>query len=152
MKNIWKVMAAMMVIALPFIVSSCSSDDEDNGPWTLTYFWQLENVNRDVEPAQLAALGEALISIENQMVSAYKTAGFKFGEKNNVFSIEITTNDDLTILRQDSKVGDVFTKLAESAAFQEAVNKLEGEPKMYIWRDGKEIIQHINVKIPVPAQ
>ena len=86
------------------------------------------------------------------MIDAYKNAGFKvekIDDGNRLqISIELTTKDDLTILRQDSKVSDVFTKLAESAAFQEAANKLDGDPKMYIWRDGKEIIQHINIKIP----
>ena len=40
MKNIWKVLAAMMVVALPFMVAACSSDDDDDkGPKEQTFTW-----------------------------------------------------------------------------------------------------------------
>ncbi len=44
MKNILKVLAAMLVVALPFVVASCSSDDDDDkGPKQQTFAWSYEN-------------------------------------------------------------------------------------------------------------
>ncbi len=149
MKNIWKVMAAMMVIALPFIVSSCSSDDEDNGPWTLTYFWRLEGVDLNSIPvAQLSEVASALTNIDDQIAKAYQAANFKTNLTEKQFSVEITKNDDITIGLKDSDANNVFMKLVSSDAFQDQLDKITvGEPKMYIWRDGKEIIPHMSIKI-----
>lgn len=155
MKNIWKVLAAMMVIALPFIASSCSSDDEDNGPWTLTYFWRLEGVDLNSIPvAELSQVAAALTNIDAQIAKAYQAASFKADATLKQFSIVITTNDDITIGRNDSKANTVFMDLVSSDAFQDELEKITvGEPKMYIWRDGKEIIPHMSIKMdrPKPA-
>ena len=148
MKNIWKVLAAMMVIALPFVVSSCSSDDDDNGPWTLTYNWKWENVDfTNITPDSLYLVAStARVNINNQIANAYKNAGFQVNSNEYQFSIVITTNDDLTIAQNDLTAQTTFTNLAITPAFQEQVKKIPGDPKMYIWRDGKEIIQHISIK------
>ena len=155
MKNFWKVLAAMMVIALPFIASSCGSDDEDNGPWTLTYFWRLEGVDLNSIPVdQLSDVAAALKNIDDQISQAYQAKGFKTDVAQKQFSVVITTNDDITIGLQDSKANTTFMELVANPAFQAQLAKITvGEPRMYIWRNGKEIIPHLSIKIaPQPAQ
>ena len=43
MKSIFKIMMAMVVFCLPLALVSCGDDDDDNGPKTTTYSWELKN-------------------------------------------------------------------------------------------------------------
>jgi hypothetical protein len=69
MKNIWKVLAAMMVVALPFMVAACSSDDDDYsyvqefgdnnnkenfiGTWHLLHYYTGWGIKEDYEAGEV---------------------------------------------------------------------------------------------------
>lgn len=148
MKNFWKVLAAMMVIALPFIASSCGSDDEDNGPWTITYYWKFLNLNIDQIPDdEQGVVIAARTSITNYINAAYETAGFKVDKNEKTFSKVITVNDEKTINQLDELVMSTLLDLKRTSKdFQEASDKLPNNTTLQVWRNGKYIFENQSLK------
>ena len=83
MKNIWKILAAMMIVALPFTFASCGGDDEEETP-TLTYVWELKNVSIDKVPeSQQATVINARTQINKMIADAYRSATVETPESKN---------------------------------------------------------------------
>lgn len=89
-KNLWKILAALMVIALPFVVASCGNDDEDNGPKTYTYSWLLQNTTLPGTPttAERQAALAAEDAVNTLLAAEFTKRGFTVDKNAQTFKVE----------------------------------------------------------------
>ena len=125
MKNIWKVLAAMMVVALPFIVGSCSSDDDDS----YNYTWELQGIDynniKDDEGkiAAIRATSEVQKSISNMINSVLKMKStVEIENYRGTLTFEPTQEIDLQ--EYNAEIMIAFFNLRKSDAFKAIVKDL----------------------------
>ena len=101
-KNLWKILAALMVIALPLVVTSCKKD-EDKGPKTYNYSWTLQNTTLPGTPtvAEEEAAIAAKKSINALFAAEFRKRGFLDADATSQ-TFSVTTEDD--VADWDSKV------------------------------------------------
>jgi hypothetical protein len=138
MKNIWKVLAAMMVVALPFVVSSCGSDDEDNGPWDYNYSWTMTETNLPGNPTaaekQAALAAEATLS--QNLAAAFQKQGFSVDVNKQTFT-KAQTTDAVSIWDSKAKSAVYAVKGVEN--YLESVEALPASARLIVRRGGDEI-------------
>lgn len=145
-KILWKIVAAVVIIALPFALASCSKDEEkvDNGPWKFSYKWSVDGLLLDkiTDDEVLNATIKARGEINKLIASAFE--GEKFIDvdiTNKTFTTpELTVNDDSKRNEWDAKVKRAWSNLQPSNDFQDQLKLLpeDQNPTLTIWRIGKE--------------
>lgn len=138
MKNLWKIMAAMLVIALPFVVASCGDDDEEQGPITYTYSWTLEGV----EPASNATLQERQNNLNAQAaITALIVQEFtkrEFTVDATAQKLTISTEENIT--DWDNKVKRAVSTIKGTDELAAAAEALPEKAKIVIKRDKLTIV------------
>ena len=133
MKNLWKIMAAMLVIALPFVVAACGDDDEEPQPVTYTYRWTLENVDlpsgSTVEQRQAALNAQSAINV--LIVQEFTTRKFTVDATSQ--KLTVTTMDN--VADWDDKVKRAVSTLKGMDALAEAAEALPNDAKIVVKRD-----------------
>lgn len=148
MKNIWKILAAMMIVALPFAVASCGGDDEDEIP-TLTYVWELKNVSIDKVPEdKQATVINARTQINKMIASAYRSATVETPESKNAHftvnedSKEFSLQTEKRAEDLDDEVYSIFLELKKKESFKvqaSILNDNDIDAKLAITR-GKVVV------------
>jgi hypothetical protein len=148
MKNIWKILAAMMIVALPFAVASCGGDDEEEIP-TLTYVWELKNVSIDkVSEDQQATVINARNQINKMIAAAYRSATVETPESKNAHFTVKEDEKQFSIQTEkraediDDEVYSIFLDLKKNEAFRvqtSILNDNKIEAKLVINR-GKTMV------------
>lgn len=148
MKNIWKILAAMIIVALPFAVASCGGDDEEEIP-TLTYVWELKNVSIDkVTEDQQATVINARNQINKMIAAAYRSATVETPESKNAHFTVKEDEKQFSIQTEkraediDDEVYSIFLDLKKNEAFRvqtSILNDNKIEAKLVINR-GKTIV------------
>ena len=116
MKNLWKILAAMMVIALPFAVASCGSDDEEEeGPKTYEFTWDYDLGTSAV--SEIQKLTPSLVNIDQAFATALNENGYKALSSSREFSK--TTEKDISFLKEEIDLAIRTAKLKTSNSCQE---------------------------------
>lgn len=139
MKNIWKIMAALLIVALPFITAACGDDDkEEEGPKTYTYTWLLQNTSlpESAKTDEKAAALLAETTVNGLFATAFTNQGFKVDSKKQEFTI--LTQD--AISQFDNKVKSAVYAVKSSDALAAAAEKLPASAKIQIKRGNTTII------------
>ncbi len=140
MKNLWKIMAALMIIALPFVVASCGSDDEEVGPKTYTWAWTLQNTSLGSSATTvqktdaLAAEGE----VNLLLAAAFKAQGFTVDAQNQKFTIE---TEELPTLF-DNKVKSAVYAVLSQPTLSDIVQPLPASSKIVVKRGSTTVIEN----------
>ena len=124
MKNIWKILAAMIIVALPFAVASCGGDDEEEIP-TLTYVWELKNVPIEKVPdEQQLTVINARNQINKMIAAAYRTATVETPESKNAHFTVKEDEKQFSLQTEkraediDDEVYAIFLDLKKNEAFK----------------------------------
>ena len=139
-KNLWKILAALIVIALPLVVSSCAKDDEEKGPKTYTWNWTLQNTNlgSNATTAEKTAALTAEGEVNVLFGAAFKAQGFKVDVVGQKFTFD--TEEAPTLY--DNKVKSaVYAVLAESS-LAGIVQPLPNTAKVVVKRGSTTVIEN----------
>ncbi len=130
MKNLLKFLAAMMIIALPFAVASCGSDDEPEptGPYTFT--WAYEDYI-DPSAADLIVYQQAIQAIDQAFASQLNQLGYKATASSKSFTRERGKSDE----DMKSEIGAAITLTKVNAS--ESCKKFKSGAKIVVKRDDK---------------
>ncbi|MBR0432815.1 MAG: hypothetical protein IJK15_03840 [Bacteroidaceae bacterium] len=138
MKNFWKILAALMVVALPFVVASCGDDDEDNGPKTYEYSWTLQNTtpssSATTQDKQAALTAET--AINSLLAAEFRKQGFTVDATNQKFSVQ-SENEPASF---DNKVKSAVYSVKAQDAYLAAAEKLPSASKLVVKRGSTNII------------
>ncbi|MCR4995121.1 MAG: hypothetical protein K6A32_07095 [Bacteroidales bacterium] len=140
MKNLLKILAAVLVIALPMVVASCGSDDEEEGPVTYTYNWTLQNTDLGSSATtneKMAAL-QAEATINGVLAKAFANNGFTVDADNQKFTIE--TEDDVD--RYDNAVKSAVYAVLAGSDVPAVAEALPSSAKVVVKRGSKTIIEN----------
>ena len=136
MKFSIKVLMAMLLFCLPFAITSCGSDDDDdNSPKTFKYEWTLSNAtisNGTVAEQQAAVNAQA--AINTVLVKALQAVA------NGVVD---SSKQTLTITGGEEKVNDNLVKSAYYAIASQisvAAEPLPANARITIKRGGTKVI------------
>ena len=138
MKNIWKIMAALLVVALPFVATACGDDEKETGPQTYTYTWSLQNTNLP-SSATTAEKAEALVAettVNGLFATAFKAQGFTVDANKQQFTI--LTEDAISTF--DNKVKSAVYAVKSTEALSVAAQKLPESAKIQFKRGNTTII------------
>ena len=134
MKNIWKVLAAMMVVALPFVVAACSSDDDDDkGPKEQTFTWTYENY-LDPSASDPNIYVEATKAIDVVFAAQIKNLGYTPNADAKTFTI--VTEKSASDMKTEVQAAVALTKV--NAA--EYCKKLRSGAKITIKRNNSSFL------------
>lgn len=121
----------MMVIALPFAVASCGSDDEEEvGPKTYEFTWDYDLGTSAV--SEIQQLSSALVTIDQAFVTALNDQGYKATASDRKFSK--TTEKDLNFMKDEIDLAIRTAKLKAS----DSCEKLKKGSKLIVNREGKQ--------------
>ncbi len=140
MKNLWKILAALLVVALPMLVASCGDDDEVEGPVTYTYKWELQNAslgNSATTAERMAALN-AEESVNSLLANAFKAKGFVVTPAEQKFTIE--TEEDVD--RYDNQVKSALYAVLAEPSLATVVEPLPNTAKVVVKRGSKTVIEN----------
>ena len=141
-KNLWKIMAALMVIALPFVVASCGSDDEDNGPKTYNWSWTLQNttLGNNATTAEKSAALEAEGKVNALFATIIKAQDkdFKVDAQTQKFSVETENEPNL----YDNKVKAAVFSMLSDASWATMVEPLPASAKIVVKRGSTVVIEN----------
>lgn len=140
MKNLWKMMAALLVAVLPLMLASCGSDDEVEGPVTYTYKWELQNTslgNSATTNDKLAAL-QAEDAVNALLSEAFKAQGFTVDGANQKFTIE--TEEDVNLY--DNKAKSALYGVLANASVATIVEPLPNSSKVVVKRGSKVVVEN----------
>ena len=138
MKNLLKVMAALLVVALPFVVASCGGDDEEKGPKTYNYSWSLLNTTLPGTPtvAQEEAAVEAKKTINALFAAEFTKRGFKVDASAQTFSI--VTEEE--VANWDGLAKRAVSTIKGTDALAVAVEALPDNAKIVVKRGNSVIV------------
>lgn len=140
MKNFWKILAALMVVALPFVVAACGGDDEDeNAPKTYTYTWTLQGTQlpSSATTAEKAAALAAESSVNTIFGAELKKQGFTVDVTAQKFETSPTQNEPNSF---DNKVRAAFYAVKATEQYTIAVEPLPAASKILIKRGSTNIV------------
>lgn len=100
MKNFWKILAAMLIVALPFAVTACGSDkeEEQTGPKTYSFTWVYEDYI-ETSATDLLKYQNAINAIDQAFASQLNKLGYKALASSKTFTI--TTEKESEDLKQE---------------------------------------------------
>ena len=130
-------MAALVIVALPFVVASCGSD-EDEGPKTYNYSWLLQNTQLG-SSATTAERQAALVAEEavNALFAAgFTQRGFKVNASAQTFTVE--TEEDASVW--DSYVKRAVSTVKGTDELAIAVMALPSNAKIVVKRGSKVLV------------
>lgn len=138
-KNLWKIMAALMVIALPFVVASCGSDDEE-GPKTYTWTWTLQgtNLSGSATTAQKTAALTAEGKVNELFALAFKAQGFTVDTEGQKFTYQTEASPTL----YDNKVKSAVFAVLAQANLADIVDPLPNTSKVVVKRGSIVVIEN----------
>lgn len=132
MKNLLKIMAAILVIALPLVITSCKKD-EDKGPKTYNYSWLLQNTQLSSATLEQEEAALAAKKAVNALFTAeFTNRGFKVNASAQTFSIE--TEDD--VANWDSKVKQACYTVKGKPELATAAEALPAKASIVVKRSG----------------
>lgn len=133
MKNLLKFLAAMMIIALPFAVASCGSDDEPEptGPYTFT--WAYEDYI-DSSAEDLTVYQQATQAIDQAFASQLNQLGYKATASSKSFTRERGLSDE----SMKAQIGAAIELTKVSA--EGSCKKLKAKAKLVVKRDNKVFV------------
>ncbi len=136
-KNLWKIMAALVIVALPFVVASCGSDEEE-GPKTYTYSWLLQNttLSSSATTAQRQAALVAEEAVNALFAAGFTQRGFKVNATAQTFSVE--TEDEASVWDGYAKRAVSTVKGTDDLAI--AVEVLPSNAKIVVKRGSKVLV------------
>ena len=137
MKNLWKVFAALLVVALPFAVAACGSDDEEpTGPFTHSYSWTLQNTSlgADATTVQKQAALAAEVAVNGLLAQAFRGQGFTVDASTQQFKVVSETVSDPT--GYDKKVKAAVANVLAAEALQVAAEPLPANAMVLVKRNG----------------
>lgn len=141
MKFSIKVLMAMLLFCLPFAITSCGSDDDDEptGPKTYTYEWTLSNASMsNGSIAEQQAAVNAQIAVNAVLVKAFQSLGTVNSEKQT-----------LAIVGGDEKANDNNVKSKYYGVASEISAAATGMPdnaRITIKRGGTKVIDNEKLK------
>ena len=138
MKNFWKILAALMVVALPFVVASCGDDDDEKGPKTYQYTWTLQNTSlgSSATTAEKQAALTAEATVNTLFANAFKAQGFVVDATAQKFSVQ-SENDASGF---DNRVKSAVYGVKAQASFLSAVEPLPSAAKVTVKRGSTVVI------------
>ncbi len=141
MKLSIKVLLAMLLFCLPFAITSCGSDDDDepSGPKTYTYEWSFSNatVSNGSINEQQAALNSQ-IAINAVLVKAFQSLGTVNSDKQ---TLAITGGEEKS---NDNKVKSAYYGAANDVAA--AATGLPSNARITIKRGGTRLVDNEKLK------
>ncbi|MCR5181263.1 MAG: hypothetical protein K6C30_08655 [Bacteroidaceae bacterium] len=140
MKNFLKLLAAMMVIAMPFALTACSSDDDedDDKGKTYEYEWTLSNTSLSsgaTTDQKMQAL-EAETQVNQMLALAFTTQGFVVDVTDQEFSVS-DTQEAVSIF--DNKVKSAIYSVKGSSNYSTIVAVLPDEAKLTVKRGSTKV-------------
>ena len=137
-KTLMKVVAAIAIVCLPFIASSCSKDD-DNGPVTYDYNWDITGFTIPNDNDSLATAWMAARSEVNKLVAkAIAAQGFDVNANAKTFKIEV--DKDAKVSVYDEKVESAILSVKATSAFQAQAEKLPESAKIVVNRGKTNVV------------
>ncbi len=136
MKNILKLLAAMMVIALPFALTACSSDDDDDD--NNEYSWTLSNTSLSsgaTADDKRRAL-EAEQQVNQMLAMAFTSQKFVVDVTKQTFSVSNTTEDVTTY---DNKVKSAVYSVKGNSEFSSIVSVLPDDARLIVKRGSTKV-------------
>lgn len=142
MKNIWKIMAAMLIVALPFVAAACGSDDKEDVVPTYTYKWDLNGIdlNKIAEEDQVATIN-ARNTVNDLVAKTYASNGFTVDAEKKSFSIQTET----AVKNVDEQVQVVFLTLKSVEAFKNAASVLPPRASITIQRSNTKVVNNVEL-------
>lgn len=139
MKNFWKILAALMVVALPFVVASCGDDDDEDKVPTYTYTWDLNgiDINKISEDQQVPVIN-ARNAVNDQIAKAYTAKGFTVSKDDKKFTIQSET----AVKTIDERVEETFLELKRTDAFQAQASILPSTATLIVKRGSTTVINN----------
>ena len=134
MKNLLKIMAAILVIALPLVITSCKKD-EDKGPKTYNYSWLLQNtsLSSSATTAERQAALAAEEAVNKLFAAEFKKRGFSDADAlTQKFSV--TTED--AVGDWDSKVKQACYTVKGMIELATAAHALPANASIVVKRSG----------------
>lgn len=121
MKFSIKVLMAMLLLCLPFAITSCGSDDDDDNdsPKTYTYSWTLSNVTSTGTVAEQQAAVNAQAAVNTLLVKGLQTVANSVVDSNK---------QTLTITGGSESVNDNLVKAAYYAVASQLATAAEALP------------------------
>ena len=138
-KFLWKIMAVLAIVALPFVVASCNSD-EDEGPKTYTWVWTLQNTSlgSSATTAERAAALAAEGEVNQLLAASFKVQGFKVDAENQKFTIE--TEESVSLY--DNKVKSAVYAVLANANLADITKPLPSSSKIVVKRGSTTVIEN----------
>lgn len=146
MKNLWKMLAGLMVICLPFALAACGGDDDEpTGPFTYSYSWSLLNTNVSGTTAerQAAFAAERVINgmladaLELQFTDAFELQDCMADADAQTFDVVSLTESDPT--KFDKKVKAAVAIVLATSELQYAAEALPENAAVQMKR-GKTVV------------
>ncbi len=139
MKNIWKIMAALLVVALPFVATACGDDEEDVIP-TYTYTWELKGIdlNKIPQDDQIAVIN-ARNEVNKLIAKAYTNAKFTVSSSDSKFSIQT----DRSVKDLDETVQITFLTLKQTEEFKTQAAVLPSNSTLLIKRGSTTVVNNV---------
>ena len=142
MKNLWKILAALLVVALPMLVASCGDDDEVDEIPTYTYKWELNGIdlNKVADEDQVATIN-ARNTVNDLVARAYTVAGFTVDATNKKFTIET----EKAVKDLDEEVQITYLTLKQTDAFKSAASVLPKNATILIQRGSTKVVNNTSL-------
>lgn len=140
MKNVLKIMAAIVIIALPLVITSCKKD-EDKGPKTYEYSWLLQNTQLSSPTVEEEEAALAAKKAVNALFTAeFTKRGFTVNASTQTFSI--VTEED--VANWDSKVKQACYTVKGMAELATAAEALPAKASIVVKRSGSKEVTIFN--------
>lgn len=136
MKNFWKMLAAMMIIALPFALAASSSkdDEEEKGPKTYEFTWEYRDYI-DQSAQDLSIYSNATTAISQALASELNKLGYKAQASTKSFTITTETLTDESMRKQ---ISSAITLTTVSAG--QSCQVLKKGAKLVVKRGGSDFV------------
>lgn len=138
MKNILKVLAAVLVVALPFVVASCSSDDDNkNEPKVRTYYWEVGVDWNKISANERGSVTTAWGNLNQLIVNGLKKANYNVDADKYAFTI--TCKDD-ELVQNNRSIKGKFMEIMGTDDFIDLAELLPERSYLLVTLEGKDPI------------
>ena len=135
-----KVLMAMLLFCLPFAITSCCSDDDDEptGPKTYTYEWKLSNTtfnNGTTEQKEAALIAEKAVNAA--LIKEFGKLG-TINSSNQTLTISDTEGKTTNETYNDAQVTLAYE--TASMSFKESISALPDNARITIKRGNTKVV------------